>query len=98
MGKPEDDIVGPPVWADLYHLKSLPDGVQLQKERPAELEQLLGICFVLVERLGGNQEIKFSEFVDAANAGAHLKLVVSKKREEVTLSAERGRTGPAVGA
>lgn len=87
MGNKEDDIVGPPVGFGSY---SGADRPRITKELPADVEQIRGILWVLVDRLGGEVKIDFKEIKDAEAAGAKSKILVSPKDSVILLSATKG--------
>jgi len=85
-----DDEVGKPI----FNLKAFEEGraeiPRVTKELPADVEQLRGILWVLVYRLGGEAKITFKEIDDAARAGAESKILVSPRNELILLRATIG--------
>lgn len=60
-----------------------------QRDYAREREQLLGAIWVLVDRLGGCETVKFADFTIAAENGAHLRIKTSAQYSMLTLYADR---------
>jgi hypothetical protein len=85
-----NDLVGKPVFLGSNEQQPPEiEGMKFERDQSVEREQLLGAMWVLVNRLGGEQNINFDEFISAVDSGAHLQIRISGTRGEMSLLATK---------